>query len=740
MNQPEDQAEKTQADADRFYELLSGTNDLESASSEERELLLVANAIKEDAIQEIGADLPDSNPSLRDQIEEELSGSEFVSPATSRKRLVYASAVAVAATLLLIAGWYANQTDPTPVAQSPVGQKMVPPIVSNGLETQVFFEDDGDGDGVVDVDVNENWGAVVDYDFMTPQVPQQSAPVAIQNAPAQSVAQQQSYLFRQSGRGIPATTWHVTAPNARDYGTNGGWRYYHSNGAQVTKNFAWMDDYVTTWDESYDSITENGFTETTGENAISTFSIDVDTASYSNMRRFLRQGMLPPVESIRAEEWINYFCYDDPTPRGDVPFAVHLELAQCPWNDANQLLRIGLKGKEIHRAERPASNLVFLLDVSGSMSDADKLPLLQRSLMMMLEHLQENDRISIVTYAGDAGVRLLPTSGDQKRKIGTVIEDLNSGGSTHGSAGIERAYELATETFIKGGVNRVILATDGDLNVGITDDEALVELIESKAKSGVFLTVLGFGTGNLKDSKMEKLADNGNGVYAYIDSMREARKVLVEQMSSSLVTIAKDVKLQIEFNPAEVKAYRLIGYENRMLATEDFDNDAKDAGEIGAGHTVTALYELVTGELPEAQAKASPVAPTLKYQATTLPAKEQVEGASEPDTTLTEAAKSGELATLAIRYKAPDADKSKRLEFVCESDVSPFADASTDFQFASSVASFAMVLRQSQYKGAASLESTLEMASRSIGEDSQGYRAEFVDLVRQAIKISQSQE
>jgi Ca-activated chloride channel family protein len=486
--------------------------------------------------------------------------------------------------------------------------------------------------------------------------------------------------------------------------------------------------------EQYAPITENKFIAATGASAISTFSIDVDTASYSNMRRFLVAGQMPPRDSIRIEELINYFQYNYPQPKGDVPFSVNMELASCPWNQQTKLLRVGLKGKEVHVDERPATNVVFLLDVSGSMSSPDKLPLLKRGFQMMASKLGENDRVSIVTYAGNAGVALEPTTGDKTKTINEAIERLTSGGSTHGSAGIELAYKLAQTHFIKDGVNKVILATDGDLNVGVTSDDALVKLIKQKASEGVFLTVLGFGTGNLKDAKLEQLADNGNGHYAYIDSTREARRVLVDQLSGSLVTIAKDVKIQIEFNPAEVKSYRLIGYENRMLATKDFDDDKKDAGEIGAGHSVTAIYEIEPTTAVEASLTATP---KLKYQTNnqqdseqpeTKPAKESVKG-------LSKAAESGELATLSLRYKQPDADISSKIEFVIQNDEKSFVTASNDFRFAASVAGFGMLLRGSQHSGSASAGMLEEIASGAIGDDQSGYRAEFIDLIRIAGSI-----
>ena len=479
--------------------------------------------------------------------------------------------------------------------------------------------------------------------------------------------------------------------------------------------------------EQYTAIYENAFVKATGGAAISTFSIDVDTASYANMRRFLNSGQTPPRDSIRIEELVNYFQYDYPQPKGEDPFSVNMELASCPWSDSHKLLRVGLKGKEVHVQERPPTNVVFLMDVSGSMNSADKLPLLKRGFQMMVKQLGENDRVSIVTYAGNAGVALEPTTGDNTKTINEAIERLTPGGSTHGSAGIELAYKLAQQHFITGGVNKVILATDGDLNVGVTSDGALVDLIKQKASEGVFLTVLGFGTGNLKDGKLEKLADNGNGHYAYIDSDREAHRVLVQQLSASLVTIAKDVKIQIEFNPAEVKSYRLVGYENRMLATEDFANDRKDAGEIGAGHTVTAIYEIE----PMGAVAAALAAPQgMKYQvpdAKVAPPKNDGQKSN-----LSDAAKSGELATVALRYKQPDENTSKRIEFTIENQEKSFTSASDDFRFAASVAGFGMLLRDSTHAGTATPQMILKMASQSMGDDTTGYRAEFVDLVRKA--------
>ena len=363
-----------------------------------------------------------------------------------------------------------------------------------------------------------------------------------------------------------------------------------------------------------------------------------------------------------------------------------------------------------------------LIDVSGSMRDQDKLPLLQSSLLMLLDRLGENDRISIVTYAGDAGVRLPPTSGDKKIKIRNCIESLTSGGSTNGSAGIQKAYQLATRNFIDGGCNRVLIATDGDLNVGITRDDELVDLIKRKASDGVFLTVLGVGTGNLKDSKLEKLADNGNGLYAYLDSLREAHKVLIEQMSGSLVTIAKDVKLQVDFNAAEVAKYRLIGYENRRMANLDFANDQKDAGDIGAGHSVTAFYEIVPTGAHSVSTKLQS-----KYQTPEKP--------ESPPRKLSAAAKSGELLTLSIRYKKPDSDKSTKRSFVLKKANRSFSQASSEFRFAAAVAAFGQKLRHSSFQGNLSLADIENIAVNAMGNDPNGYRAEFIDLIRKISKL-----
>jgi len=464
--------------------------------------------------------------------------------------------------------------------------------------------------------------------------------------------------------------------------------------------------------EAYDRIYENPFLAARS-NPMSTFSIDVDTASYSNVRRFLNHGQLPPPDAVRIEELVNYFPYDYADPEGDVPFSAHVEVAACPWNAEHRLARIGLKGKDVVQEDRGACNLVFLLDVSGSMEQPNKLPLLKSAMKMMVENLAERDRVGIVVYAGAAGMVLPSTPCSEKRAIVAALDRLEAGGSTNGGEGIRLAYQLARENFITEGVNRVILCTDGDFNVGTTSQGDLIRLIEEKAKEGVFLSVLGFGMGNYKDSTLEKLADKGNGNYAYIDTIHEARKVLVEQMGGTLITIAKDVKIQVDFNPAQVGAYRLIGYENRMLRAEDFHDDAKDAGEIGAGHTVTALYELVPagkeGNLPKVDAS--------KYQ--------------EPGTP-SEAAASGELLTIKLRYKRPQADTSELLSFAVTDKDKPLADASGDFRFAAAVAAFGMLLRDSEHKGTASYDLVLQLAEGGRGTDRSVYRGEFLQLAQTA--------
>jgi Ca-activated chloride channel family protein len=474
--------------------------------------------------------------------------------------------------------------------------------------------------------------------------------------------------------------------------------------------------------EAFDAIVENPFVATL-EQPLSTFSVDVDTAGYTNVRRYLMQmHQLPPANAIRIEEMINYFTYQDAPPSYDSPdpFALHVELARCPWNAEHRLARIGIAGKTIHPNERPASNLVFLIDVSGSMADANKLPLVKWGLQRLVEQLGERDRVGIVVYAGASGVYLESTACDagHKPEILSKIDALHAAGSTNAGAGIQQAYDIATRNFRKDGTNRIILATDGDFNVGITDRGELIRLIEAKARSKVFLTVLGVGMGNLKDGTLETLADKGNGNYAYIDSSEEAYRTLVRQMSSTLMTIAKDVKIQMDFNPTHVESYRLIGYENRVLANADFANDAKDAGEIGAGHHVTALYELVPARTdPALLAKAK--APASRFL---IPS--QV------------VAKRPESFVLSLRYKQPEGDQSKLIERPVTDQGTDYAQASDDFKFASAVAGFGLMLRGSPYKGNITYAAVQELAAPSLAHDPHGYRKEFLELVRTAEKLT----
>jgi Ca-activated chloride channel family protein len=469
---------------------------------------------------------------------------------------------------------------------------------------------------------------------------------------------------------------------------------------------------------AYDHLVENPFLDA-ASNPLSTFSIDVDTASYSNVRRFINNGSLPPKDAVRVEEMINYFGYDYPQPEGDKPFSINIDVAGCPWESSHRLVRIGLKGREVAVDKRGPSNLVFLLDVSGSMTPVERLPLVKQAMRLLVEKLTENDRVAIVVYAGASGLALPSTTGDHKEQILSAIERLLPGGSTNGAEGIQLAYRIAGDNFIKGGVNRVILATDGDFNVGVTSQGDLVRLIEEKAKTGVFLSVLGVGTDNLKDSTMQKLADKGNGNYAYLDSLDEARKVLVEQMNGTLVTIAKDVKIQVEFNPARVASYRLIGYEKRALRKEDFNNDKVDAGEIGAGHTVTALYEVVpVGVSANPAASVVPVDP-LKYSA----------NAQDPSRSATA---SNDMLTVKLRHKKPDGDKSELIERAVIDGDAKFERASADFKFAAAVAEFGMLLRDSEHKGNGTFGAVLEWAQEGKGSDGNGYRAGFIELVRKA--------
>ncbi len=447
--------------------------------------------------------------------------------------------------------------------------------------------------------------------------------------------------------------------------------------------------------EEYNEIAENKFKKTVSE-PLSTFSIDVDTASYSNVRRFITAGRLPDPDAVRIEELINYFTYDYPQPEPGQPFSFTAELSECPWNSSSRLLLVGLQGYEVEKEDLPPSNIVFLLDSSGSMQDQNKLPLLKESLSLLIDNLRQEDRISIVAYAGSAGLVLPPTPGSRKSRILGAIDKLEAGGSTAGGAGLDLAYKTAAENYIQGGNNRVILATDGDFNVGQSSEEQLKAMIEERRDQGIYLTVLGLGMGNYKDARMETLADNGNGNYAYIDTLNEAYKVLVTGLSSTLLTIAKDVKIQIDFNPEAVDSYRLVGYENRVMAAEDFDNDRKDAGEIGAGHSVTALYEII------------PAA-----------------GAGNAD----------RLAEIRFRYKKPDQDQSILIEKGIANRFVTLSAASDNFRFASAVAEWGLLLRESDYAAAADIQKVIEQAENSLGLDRYGYRKEFVGLARISAKL-----
>ncbi|MCO6487200.1 MAG: von Willebrand factor type A domain-containing protein [Phaeodactylibacter sp.] len=475
--------------------------------------------------------------------------------------------------------------------------------------------------------------------------------------------------------------------------------------------YSYSGDVQEDWNtEDYSVITENRFYEATKE-PLSTFSIDVDAASYSNMRRFLKNGQQPPKDAIRIEEMVNYFNYEYPEPAGEHPFEVITEISACPWQPGHRLLHVGLQGRHIPMDELPASNLVFLIDVSGSMSDANKLPLLQSSFKLLTDQLREQDKVAIVVYAGAAGLVLEPTSGANKQKIKDAIGKLQAGGSTAGGAGIQLAYKVARDNFVKGGNNRVILATDGDFNVGASSDAEMVRLIENERESGVFLTVLGFGMGNYKDNKMQQLADKGNGNHAYIDDISEAKKVLVSEFGGTVFTIAKDVKLQIEFNPTRVKGYRLIGYENRVLNNEDFNDDKKDAGELGSGHTVTALYEIIPVGVESPHLTS---VDDLKYQETRA---------------TKDAARSKELCTIKLRYKQPDGAESRLIGHPVLDKGTDLDKSSDNFRWAAAVAEFGLLLRDSEFKGEATYAHAKKLAQTAKGKDPNGYRRELIDMI-----------
>jgi Ca-activated chloride channel family protein len=469
--------------------------------------------------------------------------------------------------------------------------------------------------------------------------------------------------------------------------------------------------------ERYGLITENTFLQVAKE-PLSTFSVDVDAASYTNVRRFIQFGQLPPIDAVRIEEMINYFEYDYPSAEDSVPFSVSSELSVCPWNQENLLLHIGLQGKEVSNKNLPASNLVFLVDVSGSMGQDNKLPLLKESLNLLIKELREEDKISIVTYAGSIEVILASASGNEKNKIKEKINNLGAGGMTNGGDGLILAYELAEKNFIKDGNNRIILATDGDFNFGLSSNSEMEKLVTENREKGVAISVLGFGDGNIQDDKMEIIANKGNGNYYFIDNLNEAHRVLVKEFSSTLFTIAKDVKFQLEFNPAFVAEYRLLGYENRLLENEDFEDDKKDAGEIGAGHSVTALYELILNS-------GDTLKSNLKYQ----------------NKNLSQAAlNNNELVYLKLNYKKPDSDTSNLVQYIVKNEVKALNETSNNYRLSAAVAAFGMLLRNSVFKGNITWESTYQLAKNAIGNDNSTYKKELLDLIQKAEKLSKKQE
>ncbi|TND07429.1 MAG: uncharacterized protein FD123_3279 [Bacteroidetes bacterium] len=553
---------------------------------------------------------------------------------------------------------------------------------------------------------------VADGQALTLNLSMENAPAPLSSVEIKS--ENQKLLFTSERKNAPA----VQDPNNPGTFINAGKSGYLGYGYyKAPADLDSFDDPVMNTEE-YDKINDNAY-KLVNNDPLSTFSVDVDRASYSNMRRFLNQGSLPPKDAVRIEEMINYFTYNYPQPTGDDPFSINLESGNCPWNPKHKIVHVGLQGKRIETENLPNNNLVFLIDVSGSMSSADKLPLVKASLRLLVNELRPNDRVALVVYAGAAGRVLEPTAGNEKTKILGAIDKLEAGGSTAGGAGIELAYKTAREHFLLNGNNRVILCTDGDFNVGVSSDAELERMIEERRKDGVFLTVLGYGMGNYKDSKMEKLADKGNGNYAYIDNLQEANKTLVTEMGGTLVTIAKDVKIQVEFNPSQVKAYRLIGYENRILNKEDFNDDKKDAGEIGAGHTVTALYEII----PASSDEVIPGVDPLKYQ---QPVK------------LSPAANNGEMLTIKFRYKAPKEDVSKLLTRTLNNTAVAPVTNSENFLFASAVVEFGMLLRDSQYKGESDWKKMIARAKSAKGLDDGGYRAEFIRLAETAHGLSKA--
>jgi Ca-activated chloride channel family protein len=497
-------------------------------------------------------------------------------------------------------------------------------------------------------------------------------------------------------------------------GTPGASSKIAIRGIASNNTYGYMAPAMPVNDESYKGITDNTFNDAK-TTPLSTFSVDVDAASYSNFRRFINSGQMPPPDAVRIEEMINYFKYNLTGPTNNEPVAIHTELSSAPWNTKHRLLRIALKAKTIPTDNLPPSNLVFLIDVSGSMNALNKLPLVKSSLKMLADQLRPQDRLAIVVYAGNAGLVLPSTPGDKKTTIYNAIDNLSAGGSTAGGAGIKLAYKIAAENLMKKGNNRIILATDGDFNVGASSDDDMEKLIEKERESGIFLSVLGYGMGNYKDSKMETLADKGNGNYAYIDNITEARKTLSSEFGGTLFTVAKDVKLQVEFNPAKVQAYRLLGYENRVLAKEDFNNDKKDAGDMGSGHNVTAFYEIIpVGVKDDFSGSVDP----LKYQKPKAPAPLM--------------ATSNEMLTIKFRYKEPASNKSKLSQATVKDAPIDFEKASSDFRFAAAVAETGMVLRDSHFKQGSTFAQAISIAKAARGEDAEGYRAEFIRLAESA--------
>ncbi len=527
----------------------------------------------------------------------------------------------------------------------------------------------------------------------------ESADVALNAAPvmSQQLSGKAAGIYIHGGKGISLTR--------------------HKEKKEYDESWRYNDNFNT---EGYDHIVENPFLKT-NDNPLSTFSIDVDAASYANIRRFINDGRLPPPGAVRIEEMINYFNYSYPQPQDDAPFSINTEIAGCPWNAQHKLVMIGLQGKKISIQNLPASNLVFLIDVSGSMNEPDKLPLVQSSLKLLVDQLRPQDKVALVVYAGNAGLVLPSTSGEEKMKIKDAIDALEAGGSTAGGAGIKLAYKTAGNNFIKGGNNRVILCTDGDFNVGQSSEDELQTLIEKERSTGVFLSVLGFGRGNYQDAKMQTLADKGNGNHNYIDNISEAKKVFVNEFGGTLFTIAKDVKLQIEFNPEKVQGYRLIGYENRLLDKEDFNDDKKDAGELGSGHAVTALYELIPAGVKDTLLKD---VDALRYQKIKPLSKRNF---------------NDEVMNIKLRYKKPKSDKSILIEHPLKDENIAFNSTSDNFRFATAVAAFGMLLCNSEYKGVADFSTVRDMAQSAIANDEEGYRNEFINLVKKASSLKQKE-